>query len=156
MSTLETIRERLGVAGPWIEQGGAYWLDPGAADVRILAGAMNEAGARFVTITAFELPPGEGFRLDYHWDLGGKLLGFSFRVAGSAAEGGKIKSIFDLCEAADWIEREVHDEYGIEFAGRVCEPLLLREGDQPGVNLREAEAAGKHPSVLPRQEEAAR
>jgi NADH:ubiquinone oxidoreductase subunit C len=42
-----------------------------------------------------------------------------------------------MCEAADWIEREIHEEYGIEFTGREYEPLLLRAGDTPGVNLRE-------------------
>ena len=43
----------------------------------------------------------------------------------------------DLCEAADWIEREIHEEYRIEFTGRDYEPLLLREGRICGVNLRE-------------------
>ena len=36
---------------------------------------MNAVGARFVTITAYQLP-GTGFRLEYHWDLEGRLLGF--------------------------------------------------------------------------------
>jgi NADH:ubiquinone oxidoreductase subunit C len=43
----------------------------------------------------------------------------------------------DICEAADWIEREVHEGFGINFTGREYEPLLLREGDTPGMNLRD-------------------
>jgi NADH:ubiquinone oxidoreductase subunit C len=105
-------------------------------NVRELASAMNGLRARFVTITAYQLPKEEGFRLEYHWDLGGQLLGFSFQLAGNS-----IESIYDLCEAVDWIEREIHEGFGIDFTGREYEPLLLRKGDTPGVNLREAVAA---------------
>ena len=69
---------------------------------------MNAVQARFVTITAYQLPKDEGFRLEYHWDLAGRLLGFVFTLTGNS-----IESIYDLCEAVDWIEREIHEEYGI-------------------------------------------
>lgn len=132
MISLETIRETLGTVEPWVEKGGVQWLNPGALTVHQVAHAMNDAGARFVTITAYQLPGSEGFRLEYHWDLEGRLLGFPFQIAGNF-----IESIFDLCEAADWIEREIHEEYAIDFTSREVEPLLLRAGDKPGVNLRE-------------------
>ena len=138
MSTLESISARLGSTEPWVEKGGVQWLALDAAKVRELAKAMNEIQARFITITAYQLPKDEGFRLEYHWDLNGRLLGFSFQFAGKS-----IDSIFDLTEAADWIEREIHEEYGIDFTGREYEPLLLRRGDTPGVNLRDAVTAGK-------------
>jgi NADH:ubiquinone oxidoreductase subunit C len=138
MSTLESISARLGSTEPWVEKGGVQWLALDAAKVRELAKAMNEIQARFITITAYQLPKDEGFRLEYHWDLNGRLLGFSFQFAGKS-----IDSIFDLTEAADWIEREIHEEYGIDFTGREYEPLLLRQGETMGVNLREAVAASK-------------
>ena len=144
MTALETIREKLGAAEPWVESRGAWWLNPGAASVRDAARTMNEAGARFVTITAYQLPGSEGFRLEYHWDLKGQLLGLPFTIAGNAMD-----SIFDLCEAADWIEREIHEEYSIDFAGREYEPLLLRKGDAPGVNLREEAAKPKPAPAAP-------
>jgi len=100
--------------------------------VRELAKQMNALNARFVTITAYQLPGDEGFRLEYHWDLDGQLLGFPFFVSGNS-----IDSIYDLCEAADWIEREVHEGFALNFVGREYEPLLLRQDDTPGVNLRE-------------------
>jgi NADH:ubiquinone oxidoreductase subunit C len=138
MTDLETIREKLGTAEPWVESRGTWWLNPGTASVRDAARIMNEAHARFITITAYQLPGTEGFRLEYHWDLEGRLLGLPFTIAGNA-----IDSIFDLCEAADWIEREIHEEYSIDFTGRECAPLLLRQGDESGVNLREIAAAAK-------------
>lgn len=132
MIALESLPEKLGLSAPLEERCGTYWLDPGNLPLRELTTAMNSLNARFVTITAYQLPKDEGFRLDYHWDLDGRLLGASFLLSDKT-----IESIYDLCEAADWIEREVHEEYAIDFAGRAYEPLLLRTGDKPGVNLRE-------------------
>jgi hypothetical protein len=43
----------------------------------------------------------------------------------------------------DWIEREIHEEYSLDFTGREYEPLLLRRGDTTGVNLRDAVAASQ-------------
>jgi hypothetical protein len=132
MSLLETLREKLGIADPWVEMGGVRWLNPGTLSVRDLAKGMNAVQARFVTITAVQLPGEQGLRLEYHWDIGGQLLGFPFQLAGNS-----IDSIYDLCEAVDWIEREIHEGFAVDFLGREYEPLLLRQGDKPGVNLRE-------------------
>jgi len=129
---LEILSEKLGTTDSWEEKGGVHWLSPDPLNVRELAAAMNECKARFITITAYQLPNEEGFRLEYHWDLDGKLLGFPFQLAGNS-----IESIYDLCEAVDWIEREIHEGFNIDFLGRDYEPLLLRQGDTPGVNLRE-------------------
>jgi NADH:ubiquinone oxidoreductase subunit C len=132
MSVLETISEKLGITEPWVEQGGVHWLNPGTVNVRDLARTMNDVKARFVTITAYQLPKDEGFRLEYHWDIDGLLMGFPFQLAGNS-----IESIYDLCEAVDWIEREIHEGFTVEFTGRKYEPLQLRPGAKLGVNLRE-------------------
>ena len=137
MSAVEITAEMLASSEPYQEENGVYWFSSDELNVRELAKAMNAVKARFVTITTYQLPKEEGFRLEYHWDLGGRLLGFAFNLSGNSIESGKIESIYDLCEAVDWIEREVHEEYGIEFTGREYEPLLLRPGDTPGVNKRE-------------------
>lgn len=151
MIALEQIRQTLGVTEPWVESRGTYWLNPGTVSVRELAVMMNAAGARFVTITAYELPGTPGFRLEYHWDLEGCLLGFPFTIAGHSFE-----SIYDLCEAADWIEREVHEGFAIDFTGREYEPLLLRAGDKAGVNLKEFSAPGQPAPEIPPQKEVAK
>jgi len=82
---LESISEKLGITEPWVETGGAHWLAPGTKSVREITKVMNEVHARFITITAFQLPAGEGFRLDYHWDLDGQLLGVSFQLAANSS-----------------------------------------------------------------------
>lgn len=114
------------------DQSGVTWFTTGNLDLRQLATYLRQAGARFVTITANELPRGEGFCLEYLWDLDGRLFGFPFYPASRA-----MPSIFDICEAVDWIEREIHEEYGVDFIGREYEPLLLRAGEHTGVNLHE-------------------
>ncbi len=128
----ETIAIRETVNQPWVEKGGVYWLNSPDLNVREVARAMNALGARFITITAYQLPGNEGMRLEYHWDIAGRLLGFNFPLAANS-----IESIYDLCEAVDWIERETHEGFAIDFTGRIYEPLLLREGNVCGVNLRE-------------------
>ena len=118
-------------AATYSERGGVFWYSDTGLNVREVARAMNAVNARFITITTYELPGDGGFRLEYHWDLMGHLLGFTFPIPSNA-----IESIYDLCEAVDWIEREIHEEYRIDFTGREYEPLLLREGGVCGVNLQ--------------------
>lgn len=135
MSILETIDVELDSTESWTERGGVFWLPVEPGKLRRLAVLMNECRARFVTITATQLPGTEGLLLEYLWDYEGRLLGFSIRLRGNS-----IESIFDLCPAVDWIEREVHEGFSVEFTGREYEPLLLRAGDKTGVNLREVPA----------------
>jgi respiratory-subunit NADH dehydrogenase subunit len=130
MSDITSIPGELGVSGTWEQKNGSQWLSPDSLDVRRMASLMLVRGARFVTVTAMELPDDGGMRLDYHWDVGGELLTFTLK-----ADGKKIPSIHDLCPAADWIEREVHEYFAVDFEGREYEPLLLRTGDTAGVNL---------------------
>ena len=63
-------------------------------------------------------PRTEGFRLEYHWDLERPAARLPFNLVGKS-----IDSIYDLCEAVDWIEREIHEEFAIDFTGREYEPL---------------------------------
>jgi hypothetical protein len=132
MNLLESIPEKLGITDSWVEKGGVHWLNPGATNVRDLAKLMNSLEARFVTITAYQLPGDEGYRLEYVWDLDGQLMCFPFQLTGNS-----IDSIYDLCEAVDWIEREVHEGFTVDFIGREYEPLQVRPGDNIGFNLRE-------------------
>jgi hypothetical protein len=131
-SITESISRALGIDEKWIEQRGVSWIMSPALNPRRIAVVMNSILARFVTITASELPASQGFRLEYLWDLEGKLLGFVISITGTS-----IDSIYDLCEAVDWIEREIHEGFAIDFLGRTYEPLLLRAGDAMGVNLHE-------------------
>jgi len=132
MNVVDEMVRTLNIGDTRSDSSGVTWFATGNLDLRQLADYLSQAKARFVTITANELPRGEGFCLEYLWDLNGQLLGFPFDLSGNT-----IPSIFDICEAADWIEREIHEEFAIDFSGREYEPLLLRAGDPLGVNLHE-------------------
>jgi hypothetical protein len=132
MTRLEAIANEIGVPSAWTQKGKAQWLDCHDASTRAMTRSMVAHDARFITITAIQLPEEEGVRMDYHWDLDGQLLGFQF-----VATSGAIESIYDLCEAANWIEREIYEYFGVDFTGREYEELFLRSGQELGVNLRE-------------------
>ncbi|HET6438997.1 MAG TPA: NADH-quinone oxidoreductase subunit C [Anaeromyxobacter sp.] len=130
MSDLEDIAREMGAGEAWEEANGSPWLRPEGLDVRRMAQVMLAHDARFVTITARAESEDEpaAMRLSYHWDLEGRLLTIETRIA----EGG-MASIRETCPAADWIEREIHDCFAVEFQGARPEPLLLRPGQSPGV-----------------------
>jgi len=97
---------------------------------------LDEHGVRHLsTITALNCD--EGVAVLYHfWHHGGLTL----RVH---CPRGKfiLPSLIDLIPGADWYEREVHDLFGVEFAGRDhLDPLLLPDDwDEPPPLLREEE-----------------
>jgi len=125
--TLET----LGLGQGWQWDKGAWWLTPAEDNhVRTIAQRMIELDARFIAITAIERTDKE-IRLDYQWDLDGKLLSFT-----CATQAANIDTIADLCPAADWVERETHEYFSVDFIGRQSTlPLMTRAGDPLGINL---------------------
>jgi hypothetical protein len=122
----------LGLGEGWKWDKGSWWLETAQPfDVRGTTAKMIALDARFVAITAIERDDKE-IRLDYQWDLNGQLLSFI-----AVTQERKIASMADLCPAADWVERETYEYFAVEFTGRASqEPLMMRSGDQPGVNLR--------------------
>lgn len=124
----EEVSLLLATKQPWREAEDGFWLDDPDLAVERMAQRLLEAGARLATITALPAPGGEA-RLVYHWDIEGTLFNL-----GALTRGGKIPSIAPGCPAADWIEREVNDYFGVVFTGRDdLAPLVLRQGDRPGV-----------------------
>jgi NADH:ubiquinone oxidoreductase subunit C len=130
MSITGNIPSELGLDCRWETKNGSMWLTPEALDVRRMAAFMRWHGARFITITAMQLPGTQTIRMDYHWDLDGELLTFTTQAADN-----RIAAISDLCEAAGWVEREIHEYFAVDFDGQEYEPLLLRAGDPVGINL---------------------
>jgi NADH:ubiquinone oxidoreductase subunit C len=96
---------------------------------------MASLEARFVAITAMERPDKE-VRLDYQWDFKGQLLTFT-----TATVAQHIATIADICPASDWVERETHEYFAVEFIGReTTKPLMTRAGDPIGINLHKETA----------------
>jgi hypothetical protein len=128
-SFAQTLQE-LGLGSDWEWKNGSWWKTSEAMDVRATAAYMASLEARFVAITAMERPDKE-VRLDYQWDLKGQLLSF---ITVTAEQ--RIPSITHLCPAADWVERETHEYFAVEFTGREnTKPLMTRAGDPIGINL---------------------
>lgn len=126
--SLDSIREKLGINRSFLERKDGVWLHTQDLDVQQMAAHFVENGARLITIVAQPIHNGE-FRILYHWDLDGKAAHLS-----TETQGGQVMSIASICPAADWIEREIHDYYGILFTHRdSLPPLILRSADPPGL-----------------------
>jgi hypothetical protein len=92
---------------------------------------MREGGARFAALVARQAKAGT-LRLSWHWDFQGTLLS----VETEPRPGVSVPSIVDIYPGADWAERESRDYFAVTFAERAdTPPLMLREGDTPGILL---------------------
>ena len=127
----DTIPAELNLNQSWDKRVDGFWLVAPDLDVEKLTVWMMAHQARFVTITA-QPTSGKECRMEYHWDMEGQLLTFVTQT-----RGGSIASIYALCPASDWAEREVHDYFAVDFLGRKnIPPLMLRPEDRPGIFLR--------------------
>jgi NADH:ubiquinone oxidoreductase subunit C len=124
---IEEIRECFGNKEAWMKKSEAWWLETPSLDVEKMARVMVETGARLVTVTASRARKDE-FRVIYHWDLEGRLLNFV-----AITHRATLPSITSICPAADWIEREIHDYFAVNFAGRELPTLVLSDQDPPGI-----------------------
>lgn len=132
----EELRARVG--GSWTERKDGWWVAIAADEVRAAVAALRAGGARFAALVGRPAsPPRGGLRLSWHFDVRGTLLTLDLTLPAGA----EAPSVVDLYPGADWAEREARDYYAVTFAGRAeTAPLMLREGDAPGVLLpREGE-----------------
>lgn len=115
----------------WQQRSGTNWRTAELGEIRSIAQRMLECGARFEAFVITQTKAGD-LRAIWHWDLKGKLFSVECRPAKNAP----LPSIVDIYCGADWAEREARDYYGVTFEGRASTaPLMLREGDPPGVML---------------------
>jgi NADH:ubiquinone oxidoreductase subunit C len=132
----EAIAERLAPAETLESRAEAKWLVAPELDARSMAQLMLDNGSRFVTLTV--VPDDDGFRFIYHWDVEDALLNVTTRLASNVAT-----SIADIWPAADWVEREARDYYGIQFENRAeTPPLMLQDDDEPGLFTRTCTVTG--------------
>lgn len=102
-------------------------IDPGA--LRDIAREMfEELKFRFAIATAVQTM--EGFQILYHFssDKTGLILSLRVRLG---KENPEADSIADVVPAADWIEREMFELFGIKFNGRPDLKRLLMSEDWP-------------------------
>jgi hypothetical protein len=128
----DEILAQLSPGKSWEKRSDGWWLGTRDTDVEKMAHVMIESKARLVTMTAREDSDGE-FRIIYHWDLEGRMLNMV-----AMTDKGCIPSIAMIHPASDWMEREIHEYFAVQFNGRESSALYLNPGDSPGIFLDSA------------------
>lgn len=84
---------------------------------------FKDSGARFNTATAVDHP--EQIEIMYHFDF--DRLGFIITLrAFTPKDKCEIESLVPIMRGAEWIEREIHELFGVEFKNHPSlKPLLL-------------------------------
>lgn len=103
------------------------WIIAPELDVEAMARAMTRLGFRLSTMTGLAQGDGETAVI-YHFVAAGGTVHFKTR-----SRGGTLPSIALIVRAASWIEREIHDFFGLRFEGHpnlapLLRPAELREG----------------------------
>jgi len=116
----------------WEERPGQARVAAALGEIRSIAQNMLDCGARFVALVVNQTKAGD-LQLAWHWDLNGKL----YSVESTSSLTTPLPTIEDIYCGADWAEREAREYYAVTFEGRASTPpLMLPEGDPPGLLLR--------------------
>lgn len=92
---------------------------------------FEEVGARLQIATGVDT--GSGLEVMYHWALDREECVVTVRTL-LPYETAQLDSIATICPAAEWIEREMWELLGIEFAGHPDLRHLLLSDDWPEGN----------------------
>jgi len=86
----------------------------------------KEAGLRFIIATAIHTK--RGFEIHYHFSCDEIGLVLNIHVILSS-ENPKIESLSNMFNASNWIEREMHELFGINFLNHPNQEKLISEGN---------------------------
>jgi len=103
-----------------------------AAHLRDAEGALFDLCA---DVTATDWPP-RAERFDVIYVLYSTRLRHRIRLKVRVAEGGSVPSVVSVWPAADWLEREVFDLFGIRFDGHPALRRILMPEDWQGYPQR--------------------
>jgi NADH:ubiquinone oxidoreductase subunit C len=100
------------------------YIDIAAKDIAAIADFMfNEVHARFNTTSCIDMP--NGMDMVYHFTVESAPAVVSFRAYLDKKKL-VIDSITPIMKGAEWIEREIHELFGVDFNGHPnLKPLLL-------------------------------
>ncbi|MBD3271028.1 MAG: hypothetical protein GF384_00640 [Elusimicrobia bacterium] len=99
-----------------------------SAIIRIADYMFHTMGARFNIASAVDVR--SHFEILYHFTIEDINLLISFRVTLDKAKP-EIDSLTRVFKASDWIEREIHEMFGINFKGHPNLKRLLLSDDWP-------------------------
>lgn len=85
-----------------------------------------EAGYRFIIATAIHTK--RGFEIYYHFSMDNSGLVLNIHVILSQ-ENPRIESLSNMFNASNWIEREMHELFGIDFLHHPNQEKLISEGN---------------------------
>ena len=92
----------------------------------IAAWLYKEAGFRFIIATALHTK--KGFEIHYHFSL--DLLGLILNIHVILDKvNPEIESLSNMFNASNWIEREMHELFGINFLNHPNQEKLISEGN---------------------------
>lgn len=127
--TMENIRKK--IDGNWVEQKKGWIVEISREQLLDAVKNMFSEDARFVALVGKPMTEQE-VKAIWYFDVRGQLVGLQSIVSCDK----RASSILDIYPGADWAEREFHDYYAVDFEGRKGTlPLVLREGDTPGIML---------------------
>jgi NADH-quinone oxidoreductase subunit C len=120
-----------------------------AAEATALLRRLREDSAfgfdRLLDLTVVDRAAGEG-RFEVVYFLAASASGARLRVhAVLASESLEIDSVTPVWSAADWLEREAHDLFGVVFKGHPDLERILLPGDFEGAPLRKDFVASPPP-----------
>jgi NADH-quinone oxidoreductase subunit C len=87
-------------------------------------------------VTASDWPPRKDARFDLIYCLYSTRLRHRVRVKVRCGESTPVPSVTDIWPAANWLEREVYDMFGINFTGHPDRRRILMPDDWQGHPLR--------------------
>jgi NADH:ubiquinone oxidoreductase subunit C len=124
-----------------IRQRDGWWMSAPALDVCAAARTMLAWEGRLSTMTGYALP-GNETEVIYHYYLDHQT--YNLKVC---TQNNSLPSISPVLPAADWIEREIQDLYGVEFKNHPHPDRLIRPVNmEPGMFREPGGAAGKNRS----------
>lgn len=86
----------------------------------------NESGFRFIIASAIHTK--RGFEIHYHFSSDQEGLILNLHVI-LDRENPQIESLSNMFNASNWIEREIHELFGIDFINHPNQEKLISEGN---------------------------
>ena len=100
-------------------------IDPGSL-LKVAEYMYKEAGLRFIIASAIHTK--RGFEIHYHFSCDETGLILNIHVILNS-ENPKIESLSNMFNASNWIEREMHELFGINFLNHPNQEKLISEGN---------------------------
>jgi Ni,Fe-hydrogenase III component G len=100
-------------------------INPGSL-LKVAEYLYKEAQCRFITATALHTK--RGFEIHYHFSKDETGLVLNVHVI-LGHENPRIESLSNMFNASNWIEREMHELFGIDFLNHPNQEKLISKGN---------------------------